>query len=192
MDRTWKDTYWLGVHAAKCPLDLWIYQEIVWETRPDLVVECGTASGGSALFLASVLDQLGSGRVCTIDVAELPDRPNHPRIQYLSGSSTDCDIFARVEELAASADRVMVILDSDHSCEHVARELGLYAPLVTPSCYLIVEDTNLNGNPVVSEFGPGPGEAVAAFLGLNHDFAVDAAREKLLLTFNPSGYLRRL
>jgi cephalosporin hydroxylase len=192
MDLTWKNTYWMGTRVAKCPLDLWVYQEIVWETRPDLVVECGSAYGGSALFLASLFDHIGAGSVCTIDIAEVPDRPVHPRIRYLSGSSTDPDIVVRVERLAASADRVMVILDSDHSCEHVANELELYAGLVTPTCYLIVEDTNLNGNPiVVPGLGPGPGEAVAAFLERNRGFEVDHTREKLLLTFNPGGYLRR-
>ncbi len=85
----------------------------------------------------------------------------------------------------------MVILDSDHSRDHVLRELELYSPLVTPGCYLVVEDTNVNGHPVSPEFGPGPMEAVEAFLETTNDFEVDRSREKLLLTFNPSGYLRR-
>jgi len=190
-DQTWKNTYWLGVRVAKCPFDLWVYQEILWETRPDLVVESGTAWGGSALFIATVLDQLGGGTVCTIDIADIPDRPSHPRIQYVLGSSTDREVIARVGRLVRPANQVMVILDSDHSSGHVARELELYAPLVTPGCYLIVEDTNLNGNPVVPDFGPGPAEALADFVRGNPDFRVDPAREKLLMTFNPGGYLLR-
>lgn len=189
--QTWQNTFWLGVRTAKCPFDLWIYQEILWETRPDLIVECGTAWGGSALFLASVLDQLGSGAVVTIDVATAADRPSHPRISYMSGSSTSPELAAEVRRLADSAERVMVVLDSDHTRDHVAEELRLYAPLVTPGCYLVVEDTNVNGNPVLPEFGPGPQEAVAEFLAHSDDFDVDQEREKFMLTFNPSGYLRR-
>ena len=85
----------------------------------------------------------------------------------------------------------MVVLDSDHTRDHVAEELRLYAPLVTSGCYLVVEDTNVNGNPVLPEFGPGPQEAVAEFLAQTDDFEVDHEREKLMLTFNPNGYLRR-
>ena len=85
----------------------------------------------------------------------------------------------------------MVVLDSDHSRDHVLQELELYAPLVTPGCYLVVEDTNVNGHPVSPGFGPGPMEAVTEFLGTTDDFEVDRGREKLMLTFNPSGYLRR-
>ncbi len=190
-ERTWQNTYWLGVRAAKCPLDLWVYQEILHETRPDLVIESGTAWGGSALFLASVCDQIGQGSVCTIDIAGDPNRPSHPRIEYVLGSSTDGEVVARVTKRVRSARRVMVILDSDHSCEHVTAELQLYAPFVTSGCYLIVEDTNVNGHPVLPDFGPGPMEAIADFLAGDERFRVDADREKLLMTFNPGGYLRR-
>jgi cephalosporin hydroxylase len=194
MDRTWKDTYWRGVRTAKCPMDMWIYQEILWETRPDLVIECGTAWGGSALFFASMMDLLGAGSVVTIDIAgdeEIPGRPSHPRIAYLQGSSTDPAILATVRERAAGARRVMVVLDSDHSFAHVSAELEHYAPLVTPGDYLVVEDTNVNGRPVVPDFGPGPGEAVEAFLSASAAFDRDAAREKFFMTFNPGGYLRK-
>lgn len=191
MERTWMDTHWLGVPTLKCPLDLWIYQEILYETRPDLIIETGTAHGGSALFLASMLDLIGAGCVCTIDVAEVPDRPVHPRIRYVTASSTDPSVIAEMTDLAASAERVMVLLDSDHSCDHVTAELAAYSDLVTPGCYLIVEDTNVNGRPVLPEFGPGPGEALDAFLATDTRFEVDGAREKLLMTFNPGGFLRR-
>src|SRR5712691_996249 len=86
--QTWSNTRWLGVSAQKCPLDLWIYQEILHELRPAVVIECGTASGGSALYLASILALLGTGDVVSIDIEELPDRPVHDRIRYLTGSST--------------------------------------------------------------------------------------------------------
>jgi cephalosporin hydroxylase len=190
-ETTWKQTTWLGLNVQKCPLDLWIYQEILTETRPDLVVESGTYRGGSALYLASVCDALGHGRILTIDVLERPDRPRHRRIRYLNGSSTDEGVVAQVRRRARRARRVMVVLDSDHSRDHVLRELELYAPLVTPGCYLVLEDTNINGHPVAPGFGPGPTEALEAFLATAPEFEVDRAREKLLLTFNPSGYLRR-
>lgn len=188
---TWSATTWLGVPVQKLPLDLWIYQEIVFETRPELVIETGTASGGSALFLASLFDLLGCGRVVSIDIKEPLERPTHERISYLLGSSVSIEIIEQVQEQAQGARSVMVVLDSDHGHEHVLEELRRYSPLVTPGDYLIVEDTNLNGNPVYQEFGPGPAEAVQEFLAETRDFVVDREREKLLLTFNPGGYLRR-
>jgi cephalosporin hydroxylase len=187
---TWSATTWLGVPVQKLPLDLWIYQEILFETRPELVIETGTASGGSALFFASLFDLLGHGRVVSIDIKERPERPTHERISYLLGSSVSAEIIEHVREQAKGARSVMVVLDSDHRLEHVLEELRRYSPLVTPGAYLIVEDTNLNGNPVYPEFGPGPAEAVHEFLAETRDFVVDREREKLLLTFNPGGYLR--
>ena len=189
-ETTWTSTSWLGTTVLKCPLDLWNYQEILVETRPDLIIETGTHLGGSALYLAGICDLIGSGRIVTVDVEDRP-RPVHGRITYLEGSSTSEEVLERVTELAQDAERVMVILDSDHSRDHVFRELELYAPLVSKGCYLVVEDTNVNGHPVAPGFGPGPMEAVEAFLATTGDFEVDRAREKLLLTFNPGGYLRR-
>jgi cephalosporin hydroxylase len=190
-ERTWKNTFWLGHLTEKCPLDLWIYQEIVYEMRPDVIVETGTGGGGSALFLASICDLVGHGEIVTIDIAEVPGRPSHPRIRYVKGSSTDERTLERVREPASSASRVMVVLDSDHSRDHVLAELRLYGPLVTPGHYMVVEDTNVNGHPVRSDFGPGPAEAVEEFLGENDAFEIDPAREKFLMTFNPRGYLRK-
>jgi cephalosporin hydroxylase len=183
----------MGVHTAKCPLDLWIYQEILMETRPDLIIETGTHKGGSAHFLASICDILRSGEVLTIDVTDQPDRPQHPRITYLLGSSTDAEVVAEATHRAEKVERVMVVLDSDHSEAHVFNELSLLGPLVTPGCYLTVEDTIVNANPVLPEFGPGPAEAVTRYLSLESSrFVVDASREKFHLTFNPGGYLRRV
>ncbi len=190
-DTTWKDTRWRGVRAQKCPLDLWVYQEILHEVQPDLIVETGTAEGGSALFLASILDLLGRGEVITIDVLLRPDFPRHPRITYLNGSSTDPMIVGHVSDLVGEGDKVVVILDSDHTKDHVLAEMKAYGPLVTKGSYLIVEDTNINGHPVLPDFGPGPWEAVEEFLQGNDQFVVDRSREKLLMTFNPMGYLRR-
>ncbi len=185
-------THWLGVSAVKCPLDLWIYQELIFELKPDLIVECGTASGGSALFLATICDVLNSGRIVTIDIAESLDRPKHKRIVYLRGSSVSEEMKERVQKLIRTDDEVvMVILDSDHHKEHVLAELRFYGKLVTKGSYLIVEDTHINGHPVYPNFGPGPWEAVEEFLNNGTDFARDRAKEKFLLTFNPNGYLKR-
>jgi cephalosporin hydroxylase len=188
---TWADTRWLDVPVGKTPLDLWVHQEIVVETRPELVVETGTFMGGSALFFASLLDLLGGGRVVTIDVEARERRPEHPRISYLHGSSTDAAIVTQVQALAREATRVMVVLDSDHRREHVLDEMRAYGGLVSSGCYLVVEDTNINGHPVMPEFGPGPSEALEAFLAESDDFVVDRSREKFLLSFNPGGFLRR-
>jgi len=183
-------TSWMGVPCLKCPLDLWIYQEIIFELRPDLIIETGTNLGGSALYLAHLLDIVGKGAVVTVDIAALP-RPAHPRITYLQGSSADERLIAAAIE-DRPRDVCLVILDSDHTEAHVARELELLAPLVTRGSYLIVEDTNINGHPTYPTFGPGPFEAVAAFLPRHPEFEIDRSREKFLMTFNPSGFLRRV
>jgi len=173
-----------------------VYQEILFELRPDVVVECGTSKGGSALFLSSMCELVGHGQVITIDLYPKPNRPQHKRLTYLSGSSTNPQILKEVTRRIRDADgesaSVLVILDSDHSREHVLDELRLYAPLVTPGSYLIVEDTQLNGHPVWPDFGPGPMEAVDIFLSESDDFVSDTSREKFYLTLNPRGYLKRV
>jgi len=187
----WSQPKWLGVEALKCPFDLWIYQEILHELKPDWILETGTAQGGSALYLASVLDLLGTGQIVSVDIVKNDARPAHPRLTYLTGSSTSPEILDDLRRRIAGASRVMVILDSDHKKDHVLEELRLYSPLVTKDSYLIVEDTNINGRPVFSGFGPGPGEAVDEFLKTHLEFERDATRERFFLTFNPGGYLRR-
>jgi len=192
LGKTWADTHWLGVTAKKCPLDLWNYQEIIFETKPDLIIECGTSLGGGALFLASVCDLVGKGRVVSVDLEGRTDRPKHSRITYLLGSSTSEEILNKFKEFIGKGSRVMAILDSDHSKQHVLEELRIYSNLVTKGNYLIVEDTNLNGHPVEPGFGPGPMEALEEFLRENKDFSVDKSREKFYLTFNPNGFLRKM
>ena len=187
----WKDTYWLGVPTQKCPLDLWVYQELLHELRPDLIVETGTAHGGSALYMACVCDQLGSGEIVTVDIYPIEGRPEHPRITYVTGSSTEGEVVAEVERLAEGRERVLVILDSDHARDHVLDELRIYGRLVTPGSYLVVEDTNVNGHPVFPEHGPGPKEALETFLAETDEFETDVTREKFFMTFNPRGYLRK-
>jgi cephalosporin hydroxylase len=190
--RTVGETYWLGVPTLKCPLDLWVYQEILFDRRPGLIVETGTYLGGSACFLASVCDLLGSGRIITIDVRELSEgRPEHPRVEYRTGSSVAPEVVDGVRASVEADERVMVILDSNHHKQHVLAELQAYSPLVSPGDYLIVEDTAVNGHPVLPDFGLGPMEAVDEFLAADDAFVVDESREKFFMTFNPRGYLRR-
>lgn len=189
--QTWRSTRYRGVEIQKCPLDLWIYQEIIHEVQPDLIIETGTAQGGSAYFMADFLTTVGSGQVVSIDIDTSPVRPTHPRITYLAGSSTDPAIIDEVRRLIDPHNVVMVLLDSDHRHDHVRAELDLYAPFVSPGSYLIVEDTNIAGHPVQTPIRDGPHEAVVDFLAGNAAFVVDPTRERLMMTFNPSGYLRR-
>jgi cephalosporin hydroxylase len=186
---TWNRMAWLGNPLLKNPLDLWIYQEIVASTKPDLIIETGTFCGGSALYLAGLCDLLGRGEVISVDVA--PEQtPEHPRVTYLTGSSVADDIVATMRA-RAEGKRTMVILDSDHRAPHVSAELDVLSPLVSEGCYLVVEDTNVNGHPVLPDFGPGPTEAMEGFLPDHPEFTPDRELEKFLFTFNPGGYLRR-
>ena len=188
---TWRNTWFLGHAVQKCPLDLWLYQEIVHRLRPDVIVETGTAAGGSALYLASLCDLVGTGRVVTIDIEERRGRPSHPRILYLRGSSVAAEVVERVVAEVGAAATVLVVLDSDHSRDHVLRELDTYGPMVTEGSYVIVEDTNLNGHPVQPEHGPGPMEAVETFTAEHPEFAHDTEMDKFFVTFNPRGFLKR-
>jgi cephalosporin hydroxylase len=191
-NRTWHNTYWLGTRVLKLPLDLWIYQELLVRERPDVIVESGTFTGGSALYLASICDLIGTGRVITIDIEPWDGaQPQHDRITYVRGSSTDPEVIAGVRASIDPEESVMVILDSEHQRDHVLAELRGWSPAVTPGQYLIVEDTMINGNPVEPGWGPGPKEAVEAFLAETDDFEVDTYMEKFLFTWHPGGYLRR-
>lgn len=178
----WKNTNWLGFKTLKCPLDLWIYQEIIVETKPDWIIECGTNTGGSSLFLASICDFIGKGKVLTIDIMDAgKQKPIHPRIEYLIGSSVSSAAVNTIMRKIPKNQTVMVILDSDHTKNHVLSELNIYQKLVTKGNYLIVEDTNLNGHPVFSDFGEGPYEAIEEFLSKNDHYVQDHDREKFFL-----------
>lgn len=187
---------WLGVEVLKYPTDLLVYQEIIHEIRPDLIIETGTHQGGSALFFASILDLIGRGQVISIDVATRNTRPPHPRITYLVGSSTSEDVLADVARRAEGLATVLVTLDSSHTKRHVAREIDVYRRFVTTGSYLIVEDTKLNGHPVFTRYEPdlgeGPMEAVMEFLAKDRTFRVDRSRERFFLTSNPNGFLLKI
>jgi cephalosporin hydroxylase len=191
-NQTWGYNRWLGVQVEKNPFDLWILQEIIYETKPDVIVEAGTWKGGSALFMATHLDLIHRGKIVTIDIEKQPDLPVHPRIQYLLGSSTAPDIVEKVKSVIGPNDKVMVVLDSDHRKEHVLKELQIYSKIVTKGSYLILEDTNVNGHPVWPGFGPGPAEALQEYMQSHSDLETDKSREKFFVTFNPNGYLRKV
>jgi cephalosporin hydroxylase len=189
---TWSSTYWMGVPTEKVPLDMWIYQELLFALRPDLIIETGTRHGGSALFYCQMMDLIGiECDVVTVDVTPPAKPPQHARLTYLTGSSVAPDIVAEVTRRAAGKKQVMVILDSDHARDHVLAELRAYNSLVTPGGYLIIEDTNVNGHPVFPEHGPGPMEALADFVRENQDFQIDRGCEKFLFTMHPNGWLRK-
>ena len=135
-----KNPTWFGIPFIKFPHDLIFYQKIIFETKPDLIIETGTKHGGTTLFLAHMLDLIGNGRIITIELN--PERRlkfYHPRITQLIGSSTNNGILNQIN----TKGKVMVILDSDHSKEHLLKELKIYSLKVSPGCYLIVEDTNI-------------------------------------------------
>lgn len=194
-DRKWKFK-WLGVNCWQNSFDMWIKQEIISEIQPDYIIETGTSYGGTALFYSMLLEQIGNGHVISIDVdAKLEEASKYQvfnkRCTVLKGSSVSDDIHQQVLKRVKGG-KAIVILDSEHSKEHVLREMELYAPLVSVNSYLIVEDTNLNGHPIEPNFGPGPYEAVQEFLKNNNNFIVDKDKERLPITFFPSGYLKRI
>lgn len=193
----WQDTKYLGVPILKCPMDLWVYQELIYEARPDLIIETGTYMGASALYLLNTMRACGikGASVITIDIQGHGRRLiDDPRIAFITGDSTSADVLSAVGRfVTAESARTLVVLDSDHSEAHVAKELELYHPLVSVDSYLIVEDTNVNGHPVYPEHGPGPAEAVDKFVKAHGaQFQVNERCERFGLTFNPGGYLRRV
>lgn len=193
----WQDLRWLGVPVFKSPADLWNYQEIIYELRPSLIIEFGAHKGGSALFLRSVLDAAGiSAEVISVDVVDVLDPTARSKggIRFVKDSSTS----DAVHELLAAAiakrpGKIFAILDSDHRSEHVYAEMLRLRDLLSEGDYLIVEDGNVNGHPVLPTWGPGPYEAIAQYVAdFPDDYTFDTSREnKFGFTFAPRGFLIR-
>ena len=196
---------WLGRPIIQFPQDIITMQEIIWRVKPDLVIETGIAHGGSLIFYASMLELLGSnGEVLGIDIdirkhnrKEIENHSMFKRITMIEGSSIDKDIAKQVRDFAKEKKNVLVVLDSNHTHEHVLKELKLYSSLVTKDSYLIIFDTIIEGMPknYFSDrpWGKGnnPKTAVWEFLKTNDRFKIDKEIEnKLLITVSPDGYLK--
>lgn len=195
---------WLGVPIIQVAGDVIMMQELIWKVRPDVIIECGLAHGGSALFYASLFELIGKGRVIGIDIdirqhnrTVIENHQLSHRVKMIEGDSTSKETLDKVKEMIKDTDRVMVVLDSSHSKEHVAKELGLYKYLVTPGSYLVAMDGaqefvwNIpNGKPEWKE--DNPLRAIEEFLEKNKDFEVDEHYTRLKVTANPKGFLRKL
>ena len=196
---------WLGRPIIQFPQDTIASQEIIWRVRPDLIVETGIAHGGSLIFSASILELLGGdGQVLGIDIdirqhnrVEIEKHPMFKRITMIEGSSIDYAVVKQVHDFAMGKERVLVFLDSNHSHEHVLKEMELYSPLIKKGSYLVVFDTVVEDMP--DDFFPGkpwgkgdnPKTAVWEFLKTNDRFEIDKEIEnKLLITVAPDGYLK--
>jgi cephalosporin hydroxylase len=197
----WENVWFHGVRIFKSPLDLWMVQQTFYEVQPDYVVETGTLYGASALYYVQALHGLGltASRVLTVDIADNTQAASqHPLwgwIQFFHGSSTDPRIVQEIARLTRGA-KTVVTLDSDHSMKHVLAELRLYAPMVSPGSYIIVEDTHMDGagtRGYGSSDTPGPLAAVEQFLreDLGKQFERDPTREMFIMTWNPGGWLKR-
>ena len=204
--------FWLGVPIIQIPQDLQAMQEIIWEVKPDLIIETGIAWGGSVIFSASMLTILEAckcirnGLVVGIDIEIRPHNKKairaHPlggKITMIEGSSIDKEIIKKVYTLAKGKKHVLVCLDSNHTHDHVLAELRAYGPLVSKNSYCIVGDTSIEYAPqsMVAHrpWGKGnsPRSAIMKFLRENRKFKIDSFVDtKLVLTGLPDGYLKRI
>jgi len=191
-NRIMTQTTYFGVKALKSPMDAWIYQEIIFETKPDVLVEIGNSSGGGILQLAHLCDLLQKGRVIGIDIthAEIPPVVrSHPRITLIESDA--CTAVTKVSSLIQPDERVLIIEDSAHTFDNTLNVLRAYQHFVKPGDYFIVEDgicwhgLNLGSK-------PGPYEAIEAFVAENRDFQVDRTKASFFLTWNPKGFLKRV
>lgn len=196
---------WMGLPIIQFPQDVVAMQEILWAVKPDLVIETGIARGGSLAFYASILELLGgNGHVLGIDIdirahnrAAIEAHPMAKRISMIQGSSVDDGVADQVRRFAAGYKRPLVALDSNHTHEHVLREMQLYSPMVQAGSYLVVFDTSIEDQPMTDYPGrpwskvSNPKTAVREFLATNDRFVIDeAVDDKLLLTVARDGFLR--
>ena len=199
---------WMGVPIIQMPADIMATQEVVWTTKPDVIIETGVARGGSVLFMASLLEMIGKGKVIGVDIdirahnrEAIQAHPMSKRVEMIEGGSADDDTLEKVRALIPEGASVMVVLDSDHSRDHVLAECRAYAPLITPGCYLVVADTLVghlseeNAPKKRSKIwfkGNEPLSALNDFIFENSDFEVDEVLNgKLVLSSSPGGYVRR-
>ncbi len=206
----YKYTYnftWLGRPIIKFPNDIIVMQEIIWDVKPDLIIETGIAHGGSVVFSASMLELIGNdGLVVAVDVdirkhnrVEIEKHPVSKRILLFEGDSVSDEVVGRIKEIATSRKRVMVFLDSLHTHEHVLKEMNMYSPLVTVGSYMVLPDTFIEYFPKGYyadrpwDVGNNPMTALKEFLSSNDHFIIDRERsDKLMITEAFDGYLRRI
>lgn len=196
---------WLGEPVLNLPQDMFALQEIIFKTRPEYIIEIGVAWGGSLLFYSTLLEVLGGGEIIGVDIFipdDLKQRLNShgklsERIHLINGSSVEQDTVDKVKAITGDSRKTMILLDSNHTHEHVYKELQLYAPLVEKGYYLICGDTIVEDIPEQNyrdrPWGPGdnPKTALNAFMKETNRFEVDSELEnKLLFSCNPGGYLR--
>lgn len=197
---------WMGRPIIQYPQDMVAMQELLWEVQPDIVIETGIAHGGSLIYYASILELIGNGYVLGIDIdirehnrKAIEAHPMFKRIEMIQGGALDDSVMDAVRKHAEGKKRVLVSLDSNHTHDHVLKELELYSPLVTKGSYLVVFDTavelapdDLNKDRPWS-VGNNPMTAVREFLKDNDRFSIDAAMDgKLLISMAPGGYLKCL
>jgi cephalosporin hydroxylase len=194
----WKKTSWMGITTWKSVSDMWNYQEILWDLEPSLIVEFGTNQGGSALYFATIMKRLGTPfKVLSVDITHKPLDPaarRDPDILFVESSSTVPAIADQIRSLRAEfPGKVFAILDSDHTMDHVLAEMKLLRPLLSTGDYLLVEDSSVNGHPVLPGWGPGPYEAIEAYeREFPSDYTHDVEREnKFGWTQAPNGFLIR-
>lgn len=198
---------WMGRPIIQYPQDMIAMQEIIWEIKPDLIIETGIAHGGSLIYYASLLELIGNGEVLGIDIdirqhnrKEIEKHPMFKRIKMIEGSSIDEVIVDKVKEIADGNKKIVVCLDSNHTHEHVLNELKYYSPLVSVNSYIIVFDTIVEDLPegYFSQkrpwgIGNNPRTAVDEFLKNNDNFIIDKSIDnKLLISVTPCGYLKRI
>ena len=194
---------WLGRPVIQFPTDIVAIQELLWQIRPDVVIETGVAHGGSLVLAASIMELVGSGRVIGVDIeirphnrAALEAHPLKHRIELIEGSSIADDTMAAVRTAAMGAKTVMVFLDSNHSEAHVFRELELYSALVTPGSYLVAHD---GAQAWVSDIPRGkpewkddhPLNAIHKFVAAHREFTIDPHWTRFGITSSPDGWLRK-
>lgn len=185
-------TTYFGVQTLKNPLDFWVYQELLYQQRPEVIVEIGNRFGGSTLALAHFCDLLGTGHIIGLDITHelIPDIVRqHPRVSLIEGDA--CQSFDQVATLIGERKNILVIEDSSHTYENTLNVLRTYHDLIPRDGYFIVEDSICHHGLEIGPL-PGPYEAIETFVAENHKFVIDREREDFLITWNPKGFLKRV
>lgn len=196
---------WMGRPIIQYPQDMIAMQELLWNIKPDLLIETGIAHGGSLIYYASIMELIGKGKVIGIDIdirehnrVEIEAHPMYKRIEMIQGSAIDLQIIEQIKTHIQPGMTVMVSLDSNHTHEHVLEELKLYSPFVTKGSYCVVFDTIVEDMPKAMydrpwDVGNNPKTAVWEFLKTTSDFEIDTHIDnKLLISVAPQGYLKRI